>query len=181
MPNQQDGSFVRNFANSVTSPSQPQQQSQSDIPTPLPTIDPVTPNQDGTQGSGQTGTDQPPLNGAAGARAATADFQGALGHGWEYDSEAMQAQIARLEDLLDGTLWNMKQYTARITGILAPGSEVVSRNFTHVANLSGESHNAQFARYEAYLQSYIDTLYEIDRAYREQDQAALEALKEAEV
>lgn len=168
--NQPGGNFVDNYVDSLT--SAPQQQPPNAPPMPLPTT--------GTA-SGHPTDDQEPASPAQyqdmGTAAANADFQTGLGSGWTYDPDAMKAQITRLEELRDGILLDMSRVKDHLTDILAPGSEKVSRDFTEVANPSGASHNVQFDRYKAYLEAYIHTLYKIDRAYQDQDQAALEALR----
>lgn len=121
---------------------------------------------------------EPPDFKAMGADTAKADFAAASAGGWQYDPEGMLKLIKELKATRAGKLADMEQRTEQLVGIDPPGAEMVSEDYTSVANASGGSHNTQFQGYRDYLDAYIDTLETIDRAYQEQDQAALDALRQ---
>src|SRR5699024_8559714 len=100
---------------------------------------------------------------------------------WEYDADAMKKQIEKLEDIRDKKLWKMKQAAEAVTGITSPADDEVSTEYTKIANRSGESHNEQFKKYQKYLDSYINTLYDIDKIYQNEDDEAAQELLSKEI
>jgi hypothetical protein len=137
-------------------------------PLPLPTTGPVTV------------TGPPPNYTDLGAGQAKADFAAASANGgWEFDPHAMDAVIKDLDDSLKFDYRRANAEATNLVGIDAMGHEVASEGYVEIANRSGASYQ-EFLRSAAdYTTAYRDTLVQIRDAYVNQDQAALDALRDA--
>lgn len=115
---------------------------------------------------------------AIGKEAAKADFTSASSsQGWEYDPEAMKALIKKLEDIYQRQRFHMEEDAGNLTQIDPMGNESVSKEYASYGNGSGSSYKPILFGSFDYLRSYIDTCIDIDQAYQDQDQAALDALR----
>lgn len=137
-------------------------------PLPLPTTGPVTVTGPPTDYSG------------LGAGQAKADFAAASANGgWEFDPHAMDAVIKDLEDSIKHDFSRASNETIHLTGIDAMGDEVASHVYVDNANRSGESYQAFLRGASKYVTAYVATLKDIKKAYEQQDQAALDAIRNA--
>lgn len=116
-----------------------------------------------------------------GAKQAKAEYAAAYEGGWEYDPEAMKEVIRELQDLRRGKVKDLEILAADVVKIDSPGEEEVSLGYVSDANLSGQTYDGLLRSSVLFLESYIDTLIEIDKAYQQQDTAAMEALRKIEV
>ncbi|RZQ65396.1 PE domain-containing protein [Amycolatopsis suaedae] len=111
-----------------------------------------------------------------GAEQAKADFASA-GSGWQFDPEAIDGLIRKLEDIRQGPLREGERRAPRLIGITPPGDEIASQNYVADANRSGASYARQLQANVEFLEAYVETLVAIKNAYQAQDEAALAALR----
>lgn len=124
-------------------------------------------------------TGPPPNYGELGAGQAKADFAAASANGgWEFDPEAMDAVIKSLEDCLETNFSRAKAEAAWLTQIKPPGDEVGSQGYTAAALTSGASYQTFLQGAYDYTLAYLETLRRVRTAYQEQDQAAIDALRQ---
>lgn len=121
----------------------------------------------------------PPNYGELGSGQAKADFASASANGgWEFDPEAMDSVIKSLEDCIDTDFRRAQDEASWLTQIKPPGDEVGSQGYTTAANASGAAYQAFLEGARNYTTSYLKTLKQIRTAYQEQDQAAIDALRQ---
>ncbi|MEU4669473.1 PE domain-containing protein [Amycolatopsis sp. NPDC023774] len=121
---------------------------------------------------------QPPDYKALGAGQAKADFAAASGNGsWEFDPEAMDKVIQQLDDTVQGDYTTAGNEADYLAAIQPPGKEIGSMQYAATANESGRSYQQFLASSIEYTKAYRDTLIDIRKAYQNQDQAAIDALK----
>ncbi len=121
----------------------------------------------------------PPNYGELGSGQAKADFASASANGgWEFDPVAMDAVIKSLEDSLENQFREAQTQASWLSQIKSPGDEVGSQGYVAAANNSGASYQAFLDGAFKYTSAYLDTLKKIRTAYQEQDQAALDALRQ---
>lgn len=116
-----------------------------------------------------------------GKKQAKAEFATSYANGWEYDPEAMKEAINALKDIRQGRLDELERLSRSVTGIVSPGNEEVSIGYTDRANYSGQTYKGLLESSIYFLDSYVDTLVEIDKAYQQQDEEALKALRDVDV
>ncbi|MGY6657267.1 hypothetical protein NQK81_24775 [Amycolatopsis roodepoortensis] len=147
----------------------------------------TTPPQAPPQGSGliQGAAAAPPPPGPPpdyrnlGAGQAKADFAAASANGgWEFDPEAMDSVIKSLEDCLKDDFRLAQNEAVWLDQIKPPGDEVGSQGYTAAANKSGTEYKSFLQGAEQYTRAYVETLIQIRTAYQEQDQAAIDALRQ---
>ncbi|MFK0243089.1 hypothetical protein ACIQUM_00205 [Amycolatopsis azurea] len=121
----------------------------------------------------------PPNYGELGKGQAQADFASASANGgWEFDPEAMDKVIKSLEDSLENEFREAQRQASWLNQISPPGDEVGSQGYVAAANSSGGAYQAFLDGAFKYTSAYLDTLKKIRTAYVEQDQAALDALRQ---
>ncbi|MBE1580657.1 hypothetical protein ACFORH_27225 [Amycolatopsis roodepoortensis] len=121
----------------------------------------------------------PPNYGELGSGQAKADFAAASANGgWEFDPAAMDAVIKSLEDCLESDFRKARREADVLNQIQPPGHEVGSEGYTVAANNSGSAYQAFMQGAWDYTNSYLDTLRQIRTAYQNQDQAAIDALRQ---
>jgi hypothetical protein len=121
----------------------------------------------------------PPNYGELGSGQAKADFAAASANGgWEFDPVAMDQVIKSLEDSLENEFREAQTHASWLNQITPPGDEVGSQGYAAAANNSGTSYQAFLDSAFNYTSAYLDTLKKIRTAYQEQDQAALDALRQ---
>jgi enoyl reductase-like protein len=121
----------------------------------------------------------PPNYGELGTGQAKADFAAASANGgWEFDPEAMDKVIKSLEDVLSRDFREAQTQAAWLNQIMPPGDEVGSQGYVAAANNSGAAYQSFLKGALDYTSSYLDTLKKIRTAYLEQDQAAIDALRQ---
>ncbi|MFC9250570.1 hypothetical protein [Amycolatopsis thailandensis] len=121
----------------------------------------------------------PPNYGELGKGQAQADFAAASANGgWEFDPEAMDKVIKSLEDSLENEFREAQTHASWLNQIKPPGDEVGSQGYVVAANNSGASYQAFLDGAWKYTNAYLDTLKKIRTAYVEQDQAALDSLRQ---
>ncbi|RSN59060.1 hypothetical protein DMH01_24035 [Amycolatopsis sp. WAC 04182] len=114
-----------------------------------------------------------------GAGQAKADFAAASANGgWEFDQEAMDKVIKSLEDCLKNDFRRAQNEAVWLDQIKPPGEEVGSQGYVVAANKSGAEYKNFLQSAEQYTRAYVDTLIQIRTAYQEQDQAAIDALRQ---
>ncbi|MFJ4102519.1 PE domain-containing protein [Amycolatopsis japonica] len=114
-----------------------------------------------------------------GAGQAKADFAAASANGgWEFDPAAMDQVIKSLEDSLQVDFGDAQDQANWLTQIQPPGDEVGSIGYADAANRSGAEYQKFLRGAREYTESYLETLKTIRKAYQEQDQAALDALRQ---
>lgn len=116
-----------------------------------------------------------------GAQQAKVEYATAYSNGWEYDPEAMKGIIHELQGIRGEKLGEFQRLAADLTEIDPPGNEEVSIGYVMDANFSGQTYGGLLKSSVLFLESYIETLIKVDAAYREQDAAALQALRTVEV
>lgn len=110
---------------------------------------------------------------------AKADFATASANsGWEFDPEAMDKVIKSLEDCVRLDFGDAQDQATWLTQVQPPGDEVGSKGYAEAANRSGAEYQRFLRGAREYTESYLDTLKTIRKAYQEQDQAALDALRQ---
>ncbi|GAB3703293.1 hypothetical protein GCM10027598_02270 [Amycolatopsis oliviviridis] len=121
----------------------------------------------------------PPNYGELGSGQAKADFAAASANGgWEFDPAAMDAVIKSLEDCIKNDFRRAQNEAVWLDQIKPPGDEVGSQGYVAAANKSGAEYKNFLKGSEQYTRSYVDTLIQIRTAYQEQDQAAIDALRQ---
>ncbi|WP_340686127.1 hypothetical protein LCL61_07235 [Amycolatopsis coloradensis] len=121
----------------------------------------------------------PPNYGELGSGQAKADFAAASANGgWEFDPAAMDVVIKSLEDCLENNFTRAKTEASWLTQIKPPGDEVGSQGYTQAAVNSGAAYQTFLEGARQYTISYLETLRKIRTAYQEQDQAAIDALRQ---
>ena len=131
-----------------------------------------------SSGGPLTTTGQPPDYKALGTAQAKADFAAAANSGgWEFDPDAMDSVISKLEGLLDDDLVRARQEAQVVMQLRAPGGEIVSTDFARAAVRSTTAYNDFLDGVAKYLKSYVDTLNDVKKAYVNRDHAAIEALR----
>ncbi|MEV7552376.1 hypothetical protein AB0N89_22435 [Amycolatopsis sp. NPDC089917] len=121
----------------------------------------------------------PPNYGELGKGQAKADFAAASANGgWEFDPEAMDKVIKSLEACIDKDFSRAQNEATWLNQIKPPGTEVGSEGYAAAANSSGAAYQAFLQGAREYTWSYLETLIAIRKAYQEQDQAALDALRQ---
>ncbi|MGW4126603.1 hypothetical protein [Amycolatopsis japonica] len=121
----------------------------------------------------------PPNYGQLGSGQAKADFAAASSNGgWEFDPAAMDAVIKSLEDCIKNDFRRAQNEAVWLDQIKPPGDEVGSQGYAAAANKSGVEYKTFLQGAEQYTRSYVDTLIKIRTAYQEQDQAAIDALRQ---
>ncbi|OXM50987.1 PE domain-containing protein [Amycolatopsis alba] len=121
----------------------------------------------------------PPNYGELGTNQAKADFAAASANGgWEFDPAAMDKVIKSLEDCLENDFSRAQDHATWLTLIQPPGQEVGSEGYAAAANKSGAAYQSFLQSANDYTSSYLETLRKIRTAYQEQDQAALDALRQ---
>ncbi|MEC3980653.1 PE domain-containing protein [Amycolatopsis sp. H20-H5] len=114
-----------------------------------------------------------------GAGQAKADFAAASGNGgWKFDPEAMDSVIKDLEDSIKHDFSRATNEVSHLTGIDAMGDEVASHVYVDAANRSGAQYQAFLTSAVDYTRAYVKTLRDIKTAYEQQDQAAIDALRD---
>ncbi|MFC3453160.1 hypothetical protein [Amycolatopsis speibonae] len=146
----------------------------------------TTPPQAPPQGAGliQGATAAPPPPGPPpnytelGKGQAQADFASASANGgWEFDPEAMDKVIKSLEDSLENHFRRALTEASHLTGIDAMGDEIASDGYVATANKSGEAYQNFLDGAANYTRAYVATLRDIKKAYEQQDQTAIDALR----
>lgn len=117
----------------------------------------------------------------AGAQQAKAEFAAAYSNGWQYDPEAMKRVIQKLQSISSGRMMELRRLADSTHGIKPPGNEDVSIGYVSKANLSGQTYLGLLESSIYFLQSYVETLTKIDKAYQQQDEETLESLRSVEV
>ncbi|MFI7116480.1 PE domain-containing protein [Amycolatopsis sp. NPDC049868] len=121
----------------------------------------------------------PPNYTELGSGQAKADFAAASANGgWEFDPAAMDQVIKSLEECIENDFSRAQDHATWLTLIQPPGSEVGSEGYAAAANASGAQYQAFLQGARAYTESYLGTLKQIRTAYQNQDQAALDALRQ---
>ncbi len=121
----------------------------------------------------------PPNYGELGGGQAKADFASASANGgWEFDPEAMDAVIKSLEECIENNFGRAKTEAEWLTQIKPPGAEVGSEGYTTAAINSGRSYQVFLEGARQYTVAYLETLRKIRTAYQEQDQAAIDTLRQ---
>ncbi|WP_394360193.1 PE domain-containing protein [Amycolatopsis sp. SB7-3] len=121
----------------------------------------------------------PPNYTELGSGQAKADFAAASANGgWEFDPVAMDHVIKSLEDCIDTDFRLAQNEATWLTQIKPPGDEVGSQGYTTAANASGAAYQAFLKGAQDYTTSYVRTLKQIRTAYKAQDQAAIDALRQ---
>lgn len=92
---------------------------------------------------------------------------------YKIDPDALQRVIDKYQDVLDTNLRPVQVPH----DIEAPAPDINSTQYTAAANQSIQAFAATHQAIREYVQSYVDTLYAIKKAYVEQDHAALDALR----
>lgn len=111
---------------------------------------------------------------------AAADFASAsAGAGWEYDPEAMEVVITNLDNSLKNDYQSALENATWLTQIKPMGDEVGSQGYVTAANNSGAAYTEFLQGAIDYTTAYVQTLKDIRTAYQNQDQASLEAIREA--
>ncbi|MEU8412323.1 hypothetical protein AB0C24_06025 [Amycolatopsis japonica] len=138
------------------------------------------PNSGLIQGAAAAPPPPPPPNyGELGRGQAQADFASASANGgWEFNREAMDKVIKSLEDSLENEFREAQTHASWLNQIKPPGDEVGSQGYAVAANNSGTSYQAFLDGAWKYTTAYLETLKKIRTAYVEQDQAALDALRQ---
>ena len=95
----------------------------------------------------------------------------------EFDPEAMDKVIQQLDDTVQGDYTTAANEADYLAGIQPPGKEIGSTQYAATANESGRSYQQFLASALEYTKAYRDTLIDIQKAYQNQDQAAIDALK----
>ncbi|MEU3627405.1 hypothetical protein BS329_06595 [Amycolatopsis coloradensis] len=120
----------------------------------------------------------PPNYGELGSGQAKADFASASANGgWEFDPEAMDNVIKRLQECIERDFSRARAEASNLTGIDAMGAEIASDGYVAMANASGAAYQTFLNGAAAYAQAYMQTLIDIKTAYQNQDQAALDAIR----
>ncbi|ANN14352.1 hypothetical protein SD37_00890 [Amycolatopsis orientalis] len=121
----------------------------------------------------------PPNYGELGSGQAKADFAAASANGgWEFDPAAMDKVIKSLEDCIENDFSQAQDHATWLTMIQPPGQEVGSEGYAAAANKSGAAYQDFLQGARDYTMAYLGTLKQIRTAYQEQDQAALDALRQ---
>ncbi|EME56748.1 hypothetical protein [Amycolatopsis decaplanina] len=121
----------------------------------------------------------PPNYVTLGSGQAKADFAAASANGgWEFDPAAMDQVIKSLEDCIKNDFRRAQNEAVWLDQIKPPGDEVGSQGYVATANKSGAEYKNFLQGAEQYTRSYVDTLIQIRTAYQEQDQAAIDALRQ---
>ncbi|MBB5853862.1 hypothetical protein ACFQ05_11190 [Amycolatopsis umgeniensis] len=121
----------------------------------------------------------PPNYGELGSGQAKADFASASANGgWEFDPAAMDKVIKSLEECMDKDFSRARFEATWLDQIQPPGTEVGSEGFAAAANTSGAAYKTFLQSAWDYTDAYLATLKKIRTAYQQQDQAALDALRQ---
>ncbi|WP_091611663.1 PE domain-containing protein [Amycolatopsis saalfeldensis] len=151
---------------------------QQNVTPPPPPPPPGSPPLPLSSGGPVTTTGQPPDYKALGTAQAKADFAAAANSGgWEFDPDAMDKVIQKLEGLLDDDLDEAQRHAQVIMQIRPPGGENVSNSFANAAIQSANQYNGFLQGAVNFLMSYVDVLKQVKTAYEKQDHAAIDALR----
>lgn len=116
-----------------------------------------------------------------GEQQAKSEYAAAVDDGWEYDADAMQQHIKELQDLRMDQGEKLKKLAEDLTGIEPLGDEEVSATYVADANMSGSMYKRMLDSSLSFLDSYIETLKKVDKAYQEEDEEAKKKLQSLEV
>ncbi|NKQ55414.1 hypothetical protein HFP15_21250 [Amycolatopsis sp. K13G38] len=168
----------------LTSTTPAQQQPAGSPPLPLPTTGPVQTTQGAPAPAQPSGAPPAPAGiptdpqqaMAAGRAAATASLaQSHTGKGYEVNIDGLAKQINDIQDILDGTLYNVN-VPARVD---PPGNEYASRGYAEGAG-GATAYLTMFNQHHEgitqYLRGYVQALGQVRDAYQRQDHEALDAL-----
>lgn len=151
---------------------------QQNVAPPPSSLPPGSPPLPLSSGGPVTTTGQPPDYKALGTAQAKSDFAAAASSGgWEFDPDAMDKVIHKLEGLLDDDLDEAQRHAQIIMQIRSPGGENASNSFANAAIQSANQYNGFLQGAVNFLMSYVDVLKQVKTAYAKQDHAAIDALR----
>jgi len=116
-----------------------------------------------------------------GEQQAKSEYAAAVDNGWEYDADAMQQHIKELRTLYEEKSTKLIRLAGDLTDVEALGNEEVSLSYIGDINSSGTAYNRLLESSMAFLESYIETLKKVDKAYQEEDAEAKEQLRSVDI
>jgi hypothetical protein len=115
---------------------------------------------------------------AFGESQAKADFaRASAGPGWQFDPEKIEPVINQLQDLVDYNLRKIQSETQTFAQIPSKVQDPASLGYESRADASISVYSRAIQGRVTAVSSYIDTLRQIRDAYKNQDHAALKALR----
>lgn len=118
---------------------------------------------------------------ALGAQQAAADHESAKDNGWKYDPEEMKQQIGDLQDLRNGKVAELLELSRDLADVSGLGDEEVSNGYLMAANDSGKSYRKLLKGIDEFLESYIEKIKDVDKAYMNEEQNAADQIKNMDI
>jgi hypothetical protein len=113
---------------------------------------------------------------AIGSQQSAADFNAALSGGWRFNAGEMSVFLKSLDDEAD-RLRTMSNRAEVLSQVEPAGGDIASKQSADAVNNSGALCQASIASALNYLTSYRDHNRQVQKAYLDQDEAALEVLR----